>query len=233
MGYLPIFLDVTGRKCIVVGGGEVAARKAESLLDADATVTVVCARLNDTLDAMFKRREIAHIARPYRRGDMAGCALVYAATDDSALNRELAAEARELGILLNVADVPELCDFIAPAIVKQGALQIAISTGGASPAFVARLRRQLEEQFGDEYGHALRILRAARNHLRSQRIELGERSRRLKALAESELPDALRHHDLSFVERIVAACLGDGVSLGTLGIDAESLALSNGLSASR
>src|SRR5438128_2327661 len=104
MGYVPIFLDVTGRKCLVVGGGEVAARKVESLLAADARVTVVSARLIDALAAMLKRRAIAHIARSYRRGDMAGCALVHAATEDAALHRQIAAEARELGILLNVAD---------------------------------------------------------------------------------------------------------------------------------
>src|SRR5882757_304575 len=114
MGYLPIFLDVTGRKCIVVGGGEVATRKVEALLEADARVTVVSPGLSGRLDAMRKDRAIEHIARPYRRGDIAGSVLVYAAAGDSTLNQDLADEARELDILLNVADVPELCDFIVP-----------------------------------------------------------------------------------------------------------------------
>jgi len=233
MGYLPIFLDVTGRKCLVVGGGEVAARKVESLLDADALVTVVSPQLNDALAAMVQRGAIAHIDRTYRRGDISGCALVYAATDDPRLHREIAAEAHELGIMLNVVDVPGLCTFIAPAVVKQGTLQIAISTEGASPAFASRLRRELERQFGIEYGLALRILQAARDYLRSQKPDLAQRSQRLKALAESELPEALRRQDFAAIERIVTVCLGDGIGLATLGIDPASLGLTNGLTASR
>ena len=233
MGYLPIFFDVTGRKCLVVGGGEVAVRKVESLLDGEALVTVVSPRLDDALDALVKRGVITHVNREYRRGDLSGFALVYAATDNPRLHREIAAEAHQLGIMLNVVDVPGLCTFIAPAVVKQGALQIAISTGGASPAFAARLRRELERQFGIEYGLALRIMQAAREYLRSQNPDLAQRSQRLKALAESELPEALRRRDVAAVERIVGACLGDGIGLATLGIDPGSLGLSNGQDASR
>src|SRR6267143_1174435 len=122
MGYIPIFLDVSGRRCVVVGGCEVAARKVESLLAAGARVTVVSPNLT----------------APALAADVA----------------------RELGIPLNVVDVPELCSFIAPAVVKRGALQIAISTGGAAPAFAARLRRELERQFGIEYAIALTVLGA-------------------------------------------------------------------------
>jgi precorrin-2 dehydrogenase/sirohydrochlorin ferrochelatase len=163
---------------------------------------------------------------------MAGCALVYAATDDAEMHRAIAVEARGLGILLNVADVPELCSFITPAIVKQGSLKIAISTGGASPAFAARLRRSLEAQFGIEYAHALRILGGARKYLKSQTMDPAERSNRLKALAESELLDALGMHDVAALERIVATCLGHGVGLATLGIDAASLGEHGELNAS-
>ena len=98
---------------------------------------------------MVARGLVTHVARDYARGDIRGCVLVYAATGDPKLHRELAAEARTLGIAINVADVPELCTFIAPAVVKRGMLQIAISTAGASPALAARLRTALENQFGD------------------------------------------------------------------------------------
>src|SRR6266852_5989655 len=166
MGYIPIFLDVTGRRCVVIGGGEVAARKVESLIAAGAHVTVVSPSVTaPALAAAVERGMATHIARAYRRGDIAGCALAYAATDDRDLHRALADEARALGIPLNVVDVPDLCSFIAPAVVKRGALQIAISTGGAAPAFAARLRRQLQKQFGVEYGIALVVLRAARRLL--------------------------------------------------------------------
>src|ERR1700722_9456558 len=219
MGYIPIFLDVTGRECVVVGGGEVAARKVESLLEAGARVTVVSPHLSPPLESLAANGSMTHIARDYQRGDIRGCVLVYAATDDPKLHRELAAEARALGIPVNVVDVPELCTFIAPAVVKRGELQIAISTGGASPAFAARLRRNLEDQFGDEYARTLEVLRAARRRLHACEIDPAVRMRRLKDLANSALPDAIAARDVPAIDRILATHLGDGVDLAVLGID--------------
>jgi len=225
MGYIPIFLDVTGRECVVVGGGEVAARKVESLLEAGAHVTVVSPRLSRSMQAIVARGPVSHIARDYVPGDIRGCVLVYAATSDPKLHRELAAEARVLGIPINVIDVPELCTFIAPAVVNRGALQIAISTAGASPAFAARLRRELEQQFGTEYALALEVLRAARRRLHADEIDPADRMRRLKDLANSALPKAIAVGDVAAIERLLATHLGDGVGLVRLGIDSAALGL--------
>jgi precorrin-2 dehydrogenase/sirohydrochlorin ferrochelatase len=218
MAYIPIFLDVTGRECVVVGAGEVAARKVEALLEAGARVTVVSPRLSPPLDSMAARGLVTHVARDYQRGDIRGCVLVYAATDDSKLHCELAAEARALGIPINVVDVPELCTFISPAVVNRDELQIAISTSGASPAFAARLRRMLEDQFGPEYGQTLEVLRAARRRLHADEIDPADRMRRLKELANSALPDAIALGDVAAIERILATYLGDGVGLAALGL---------------
>ncbi len=225
MGYTPIFLDVTGRECVVVGGGEVAARKVESLLEAGARVSVVSPRLSPSMEAIVARGVVTHIARNYARGDIRGCVLVYAATDDPKLDRELAAEARALGIPINVVDVPELCTFIAPAVVKRGALQIAISTAGASPAFAARLRRELEDQFGAEYALTLEVLRAARRMLHADEVDPAERMRRLSELANSALPDAIALGDVDAIERILETHLGAGVGLTRLGIDPSAFNL--------
>src|SRR5271169_1785931 len=207
MGFIPIFFDVTGRQCAVIGGGEVAARKVESLIEAGARVTVVSPRLSPSLQAAVARGLVTHIARDYAPGDIKGCVLAYAATDDPKLHRELAAKARTLGIPINVADVPELCSFIAPAVVKRGALQVAISTGGASPAFAARLRRELEDRFGSEYALTLEVLHAARRRLHGEEIDPAERMRRLKDLANSALTDAIAAGDVAAVERILATHL--------------------------
>ncbi len=225
MGYIPIFFDVAGRLCVVVGGGEVAVRKVESLLEAGARVTVVSPRLSPSLQAAVARGLVTHIARDYAPGDIKECVLVYAATDDPKLHREVAAEARTLGIPINVADVPELCSFIAPAVVKRGALQIAISTGGASPAFAARIRRELEDRFGAEYALTLDLMRAARRRLHAGEVAPAERMRRLTDLANSALPDAIAAGDVAAVERILAAHLGEGVGLAQLGIDPAHFAL--------
>ena len=218
MGYIPIFLDVTGRECVVVGGGEIAARKVESILAAGAHVTVVSPRLSPPMDAIVASGLATHIARDYQPGDIRGCVLVYAATDDPKLHRELAVEARALGIPINVVDVPELCTFIAPAVVKRGELQIAISTGGASPGLAARLRRALEDQFGTEYARTLEVLRAARRRLHAEEIDPADRMRRLKDLANSALPDAIGAGDVAAIDRILAMHLGAGVSLASLGL---------------
>lgn len=225
MGFIPIFFDVTGRQCVVIGGGDVAARKVESLLEAGARVTVVSPRLSPALEAAVARGLVTHLARDYAPGDIRGCVLVYAATDDPKLHREVAAEARTLGIPINVADVPELCSFIAPAVVKRGALQIAISTGGASPAFAARIRRELENRFGAEYALTLDLMHAARRRLHAEEIAPAERMRRLTDLANSALADAIAAGDVAAVERILAAHLGEGVGLAQLGIDPAHFAL--------
>ena len=218
MGYIPIFLDVTGRECVVVGGGEIAARKVEALLEAGAHVTVVSPRLSPQLDSLAARGLVTHAARDYQRGDIRGCVLIYAATDDPKLHRELVAEARALGIPVNIVDVPELCTFISPAVVNRGDLQIAISTGGASPAFAARLRRVLDDKFGTEYALTLKVLRAARRRLHAEEIDPADRMRRLKELADSALPDAIAAGDVAAIERILATYLGDGVGLAALGL---------------
>ena len=229
MGYIPIFLDVTGRRCVVVGGGEVAARKVESLLAAGAHVTIIAPVISaGSLSAIVDRRLATHVARAYRRGDIAGCALAYAATDDRDLHHALADEARALSIPLNVVDVPELCSFIAPAVLKRGILQVAISTGGASPAFAVRLRRELEKQFGIEYAIALTVLGAARRLLHGLELDPAVRMRRLKDLAESRLLDAIAARDLPEVDKILAAHLGEGINLAKLGIDPARLGIADG-----
>ncbi|MGC2491600.1 precorrin-2 dehydrogenase/sirohydrochlorin ferrochelatase family protein, partial [Candidatus Binatus sp.] len=181
-------------------------------------VTVVSPSLSPALKALVARRLVTHIAREYQRGDIRGCVLVYAATDDPKLHRELAAEARALGIPINVVDIPELCTFISPAVVKRGELQIAISTGGASPAFAARLRQALEDQFGAEYALTLEVLRAARRRLHAEEIDPADLMRRLKELADSALPDAIASGDDAAIERILVSYLGDGVGLAALGL---------------
>jgi len=124
-----------------------------------------------------------------------------------------------------------LCTFIAPAVVKRGALQIAISTAGASPAFAARLRRELERQFGTEYSRTLEVLRAARRLLHADEIDPADRMRRLKELANSALPEAIAVGDLAAIERILAAHLGDGVGLARLGIDSAALGVTRAMEA--
>ena len=164
--YYPIFLELTQRCCLVVGGGTVAERKVQGLLEAGADVVVVSPTLTEALHALAVDSLLTYFPRPFRDEDVKGCALVIAATDRVEVNAHVAKTARRLGIWVNVVDTPAVCDFIAPAVVRRGALQIAISTGGKSPMLAKRLRQGLEALIGPEYGELADILGAMRTSLR-------------------------------------------------------------------
>jgi precorrin-2 dehydrogenase / sirohydrochlorin ferrochelatase len=164
--YYPVFLDLAQRRCLVVGGGTVAERKAQGLLEAKARVVVVSPSLTEALRMWAANGVLSHLPRSFHDADVEGCALVIAATDRGDVNAHVAATARRRGIWVNVVDTPDACDFIAPAVVRRGALQIAISTGGKSPMLAKRLREGLETLIGPEYGELADVLGAMRAAVR-------------------------------------------------------------------
>ena len=138
--YYPAYLNITGRRTVVIGGGEVAERKVAQLVASGADVTLVSPDATPELERLASERRVRWIRRPYAPGDLAGAWLAIAATDDTDLHRSIHAEAEREKTLLNVVDVTELCGFIAPSIVQRGPVTVAISTGGASPALARKLR---------------------------------------------------------------------------------------------
>lgn len=183
--YFSAFLDLRGRRCLVVGGGEIGERKTHALLDCGARVTIVSPSVTTRLAALAASGRLVHRARPFRRSDPRGCALAVAATGDPRVDRVVAAAARRWRALVNVVDRPQHCDFIVPAVLRRGELQIAVSTGGRSPAIAREIRRRLERFFGPEYGELISRAGEARNRARAkartsvERIEAGERVARL------------------------------------------------------
>lgn len=145
MKYYPVFLDLKGRRCVVVGGGPVAEGKVQGLREAGARVVVISPTATDPLARWAREGEVEWLARPYRRGDLEGAFLAIAATDDPETNRAVAEEAFARGVLVNVVDTPDLCLFIAPAVVRRGPVTVAVSTGGLSPALARRIRRSMED----------------------------------------------------------------------------------------
>lgn len=152
MDYLPIFLDVRNKPCLVIGGGEVAARKCALLLRAGAQVTVLAPHLCATLTEDVRMAKISHRAAQYRKGDVSGNALVIAATDDDAVNRAVAADAMALHVPVNVVDQPALCSFILPSIIERSPVVVAVSSSGASPVLARLLRARLESLIPAGYG---------------------------------------------------------------------------------
>lgn len=218
MKYYPVFLRVAERPCLVIGGGAVAEQKTESLLKAAARVTVISPRVTSTLATLAATQQVTHHARAYRRGDLRGFLLAYAATDDQHVQAQIAEEAATTGVLLNVVDRPQLCHFIVPATMERGDLIIAASTSGASPALAKRVRRELEECFGPEYAVALELLRRLREQFAGESRSAADRRRLLTALVDSPLLDYLREGQGHDVDRLLAATVGGGVSLATLGM---------------
>ena len=159
----PVTLEIKDRRCLVVGGGGVALRKIQGLVEEGAAVTVVAPEVVKPIELMAARGEIEHQRRPYEDDVAEGWALVIAATDDREVNKRVYAEADDRGVWCNVADDPEFCSFHLPARVRRGTFQMALSSAGEAPFAVARLRRLLERRFGQEWGEWLEAAARFRN----------------------------------------------------------------------
>ena len=166
----PIFLNLDGKRCVVVGGGEVANRKARKLLQARARVVVISPEVKPELESTA----VEVHRRPYKEGDLEGAFLVFAATDRRTVNAAVSQEARERGIPVNVADEPSDGDFALPSTLRRGHLQVAVSTGGASPTLARRIRQELEDAFGFEWAGVVEELSRARRDGRKAEDELEE-----------------------------------------------------------
>ena len=158
IGYPITLIHLHRVRCLVVGGGKVAARKAAGLLAAEAQVVVISPVLCEQLELLAERGDVQVMRRGYRSGDLEGTFLVIAATDDPDVNHRVWEEAQARGILINAVDDPEHCTFIAPAVVRQGPLTLAISTGGRCPALARHLREQFEQEFDPDYGRFVELL---------------------------------------------------------------------------
>lgn len=170
MAYYPIFVELQDIPCVVIGGGREAQRKVEGLLGAGAKVTVVSPELTRPLRKMLADSEIDCIQREYQEGDIDPFHIVMVATDDGAVNGEVSAEGRRKRIWVNAADDIPNCDFILPAVIRRGAITIAASTGGASPALARRLREELEAYLTEEMPALADLLKEVRGDLRSRSI---------------------------------------------------------------
>jgi precorrin-2 dehydrogenase / sirohydrochlorin ferrochelatase len=166
MTLYPIFLKLEDRRVLIVGGGSVAEQKVEAVLRSARDVTVVAPEISSRIRAWVEEGKLKHVVADYRPGMAQGYFLVIAATDSPAVNHAVYEEAEKSGALANTVDDPEYCSFYAPAVVERGDFQIAISTGGASPALAQQVRRELEREYGPEYGPWTAWLGRARELLR-------------------------------------------------------------------
>lgn len=170
--YYPVFLDVRNRKCVVIGGGNVGEEKARKLLECEARVVVISPEVNAAVRELAEAGKVTWLPRAYQPGDLEGAFLAIAATDSNQVNRQIAAEAEQRNVLLNVVDVTHLCTFMAPAVARRGDVTIAVSTSGASPALARKFREELSRSRILEYADLAPLLADVRKELRRMGVRV-------------------------------------------------------------
>jgi precorrin-2 dehydrogenase len=200
-------LRLKGRRCVVIGGGEVGLEKVEGLLACDAVVTLIAPETVPALEEMAAEGSIVWERREYRAGDVEGALIAIAATADTDVNIRVFEDAEARSMLVNVVDVPPLCNFILPAIVRTGPLAVAISTAGASPALAKRMKREISELFGEEYAQLAVLLNDARGWAKGTLPTYQDRKEFFESIVNGE-PDPielLRAGDAAAVRDLIAA----------------------------
>ena len=172
LAYYPMFLNISGKRCVVVGGGRVALRKVRALLEHGASVEVISPDLCPELVELVERGQIRTSCRHYQPGDLQKALIAIAATDNSDINQQVVKEARSEAVLVNVADDLENSDFIVPSCVRRGSMTIAVSTAGRSPALARKIRARLENEFGDEYASLVHLIGEVRAEVKRQGIKV-------------------------------------------------------------
>ena len=207
MKYYPVNLDLRERRCVVVGGGQVAERKTLSLLESGAEVTVVSPSLTPKLADLAASGKVLQVPALFQEAHLANAYLVIAATNDLAVNRAVAQLCRKKGILVNVAAPPEESSFIVPSVVERGDLVISVSTSGASPALSRSIRQELEKRYGPEYGLLLTRLAAVRKRLQEEVGSEEIRRQVLAAIIGSDVLDLLRRGNLHEADHLIGELL--------------------------
>lgn len=220
MGYVPLFMAVTNQPCVVIGGDAVAEERVRMLLAADASVTIISPSLTPGLARMVEGGTVQHRPHALEPGDLAGVTLAYCVAADDEAARRAAVAARAARVPINVHDHPELSSFIAPAVVRRGPLQIAVSTGGASPALARIIRHELEGSFRASYPLLLAVLAAARRYVRPRESDPRRRAELSHTLARVLRGPILRD-DLAAADLELRRHLG--VGFAELGIEATAV----------
>jgi siroheme synthase-like protein len=192
MRYYPVCLDLRDRAALVVGGGVIAEGKALQLVEAGARVHVVSPELTARLSELVEAGRVTHERREFEESDLEGRVLVISATDRPEVNEAVAHAAAARGVLCNVVDQPALCNFITPAVVQRGDLQISVSTAGGSPSVAQRVKREVAGLIGPEYGELIELAKELRAEVRERFAAFDERRDVMKAFAESEALELLR-----------------------------------------
>jgi precorrin-2 dehydrogenase/sirohydrochlorin ferrochelatase len=203
MRYYPICLDVKDKRCIVIGGGDVALRKISSLIECDAKVVVISPEINEAIEQYVQEKKIKWLKRKYRSSDLRNTWLVIVATNDKELNIQIAQQAKKIGIPVNVVNSIEESTFIVPAVLSRGSLTIAVSTEGKSPALARKIRDTLKGMFGKEYIEFVELLGSLRETMKERFDTQKKREIIWNRLVNSELLGLLKRGRKDQVDKVL------------------------------
>ena len=202
--FYPIHVNIEGKKCLIVGGGKTAERKVSTLVRYGGKVVVISPTATGKIKSFSQKKKILWHKRAYRVSDLNQVFLVFSATDSEELNREICREAKERGILINVVDSPEDCDFISPSLVERGHLKISISTEGLAPLLSKRIRKDLENSFGNEYRqYTALIVRVRSAILKNKKLNNQDKRGKLDHLLSLNIIDKLRSGEKVYCKTIL------------------------------
>ena len=206
--YYPVYIQLREQPCVVIGGGKIAEGKVEGLLAVQANVTVISPDLTARLQELAAEKQITYLARPYQPGDLTGAFLVICATDQTEINHQVWQEATANQQLVNVVDDTPRCNFIAPSILRNGDLTIAISTSGKAPALAVRLKERLQRELGPEYERFLELAGELREPLARHIPDFETRKALWYEMVDSELLDVLAEGNETRAREIISQIVG-------------------------
>ncbi|MBU0735427.1 MAG: bifunctional precorrin-2 dehydrogenase/sirohydrochlorin ferrochelatase [Proteobacteria bacterium] len=212
MSYYPIFLQIEGMRVLVVGGGNVAQRKVETLLESGASIFIVSKELTPKLKRLVDNGDVRFLGEEMKDEFFDDAFIVIAATDDKDLNHKVSMSARRRDLLVNAVDQPEDCNFIVPSVVRRGDLLISISTSGKSPALAKKIRELLEAQFGDEYGAFLNLMGGLRKEVLALGLSQKENRQIFQEIIAGGIIEALALNDWEEIELTLTRILPPNVN---------------------
>jgi precorrin-2 dehydrogenase/sirohydrochlorin ferrochelatase len=207
--YYPAWLDLNGKSCFVVGGGQIAERKISALLEAGADVTVISPKVSFVISEWIEQGLVKGLIQSYHSEDSVNAFLIIAATNVAYVNEQVYRDAAARGQLINRVDAPEQSNFIVPAVLRRGKLVIAVSTSGASPSLAVEIRQKLEQQYGEEYELYVEFLGELRIMVQQRIEDPGQRRMILKQALESDIMTSIREGTLDkklWFERFLGEC---------------------------
>ncbi len=202
--FYPVFLNLENKLCVIIGGGQVAERKIEGLLNSKARIKVIAPQVTSKIEKWYEEGKIEWKKRNYQKGDLKGAWLVITATNNPEVQKEVAQEAEERQIFCNVVDQPSLCTFIVPSVIKRGNLVLAISTSSASPAVSRRIREELEQILGPEYKIYIELMKNLREQiLKNENLSSQEKALKIQRLTLAPLLRYIKYQDFKLLETVL------------------------------